>query len=228
MPRKIFSFLLKGFAALTALIALYFFCAWLLGRMEINTARKDDGTITLYLLSNGVHTDIAMPLYHEVFDWTTVVHPSHARQAGSVGYVGLGWGDREFYLDTPTWKDLKVSTALKAATGLGRTAIHATFYPLLEENENSIRIQVSPEEYRKLVHSILPAFKRQNNHAVPVSSRYGYGDYDVFYEANGRYSLLTTCNTWTNRHLKNSGVKAVVWTPFAGSLMNAYRNRQEL
>ncbi|HOB24230.1 MAG TPA: DUF2459 domain-containing protein, partial [Kaistella sp.] len=30
-------------------------------------------------------------------------------------YLAIGWGDKGFYLDTPTWADLKFSTAFKAA-----------------------------------------------------------------------------------------------------------------
>lgn len=204
-----------------ALIALYLASAWTLGHIKVNNAHTDQGNIDIFLLSNGVHTDIAMPLHNDDFDWRTIVSPTDTRKVTPADYVALGWGDRGFYLETPTWADLTAYTALKAVSGLNRTAIHATFYPELQENQNSVRIRITSEEYRKLIQSILPSFQRQNGRARPIPNT-GYKDNDIFYEANGHYSLFTTCNTWTNLHLKNSGLKSVVWTPFAGSLMDAY------
>jgi hypothetical protein len=52
-----------------------------------------------------------------------------------VNYLAFGWGDKGFYLNTPEWADLKVSTALNAAFGLSSSAIHSTFYKKLRENE---------------------------------------------------------------------------------------------
>jgi len=49
----------------------------------------------------------------------------------------------------------------------------------------------------------------QNGRAIPIANT-AYNNNDVFYEANGSYSPLTTCNGWTNRNLKNSGLPAVV------------------
>ena len=33
------------------------------------------GEITLFLVSNGVHTDVVMPLKNDIFDWSDVVNP---------------------------------------------------------------------------------------------------------------------------------------------------------
>jgi hypothetical protein len=33
-------------------------------------------------------------------------------------YVSFGWGDKGFYLDTPSWAELQPSTAFVAAFGL--------------------------------------------------------------------------------------------------------------
>ncbi|WP_312267339.1 DUF2459 domain-containing protein [Neisseria sp.] len=50
----------------------------------------------------------------------------------------------------------------------------------------------------------------QNGHAIPIANTANNNNNNVFYEANGSYSPLTTCNGWTNRNLKNSGLPAVV------------------
>ncbi len=39
-----------------------------------------------------------------------------------------------------------------------------------------------------------------------------YGKNDAFYEAQGSYNFLNTCNTWANNGLKHAGQKAALWT----------------
>jgi hypothetical protein len=41
----------------------------------------------------------------------------------------------------------------------------------------------------------------------------------MFYEANGGYSLVLTCNEWTGRALRESGVRTGLWTPLSQSIM---------
>ena len=57
-------------------------------------------------------------------------------------FVGLGWGDKGFYLETPTWADLKTSTALKAVSGYNTTAMHVTFYKEMQEKGSKIKIKM--------------------------------------------------------------------------------------
>ncbi|OSI11371.1 TIGR02117 family protein [Neisseria canis] len=223
MLRKMLRLLLKGLFTLLFLAGVYFASAWVLGRIPVNSGRAEQGDITIFLISNGVHTDIAMPLTNAEFDWRSVISPADTDNPRlAADYVALGWGDRTFYLDTPGWSDLTATTAFKALTGLSRTAVHATFSPKPQAGSRSIPIRVLPAEYLKLVNSILPQFQYRNGRAIAIAGR-GYSSNDVFYEAQGRYSLFVTCNTWANTHLKNSGLKSVVWTPFSGAVMDVYR-----
>lgn len=226
--RLIGQILLKSAVAVMSVVFVYLFAALLLGQMVIHADRsREMGDISIYLVSNGVHTDIVMPMRNEVHDWGQVVNPLHTRGGQMAEYVGIGWGDRGFYLESPTWADLQASTALKAISGLGGSAMHVTFYPQApQEHADSIEVHLTPAEYERLVTGILPSFQLDAN-GQPIQIPYAfYHDSDVFYEANGRYTLFNTCNTWTNNRLKKSGLKAVVWTPFASTLMSAYRKRQ--
>jgi hypothetical protein len=47
----------------------------------------------------------------------------------------------------------------------------------------------------------------------------GYGPDDIFYEANGGYSFILTCNEWTGRALRQAGVRTGLWTPLNQSIM---------
>jgi len=41
----------------------------------------------------------------------------------------------------------------------------------------------------------------------------GYRDDDLFYQANGSYSFIQTCNTWLGTGLRQAGIKISYWTP---------------
>ena len=47
----------------------------------------------------------------------------------------------------------------------------------------------------------------------------GYNSNDAFYEANGGYSAIMTCNEWTGRALRAAGVRMGLWTPIEQSVM---------
>jgi len=213
----------KTLAALLVLPLAYLLAACVLGNIVREPQRHGAQAITIYLLDNGVHTDLALPLANDTFDWTGVINPNDARDLRFFPtYVAFGWGDRAFYLETPQWRDLKLTTAWNAISGQGATVIHATYLPPLRASANSIAITVSLEEYQALAASIRASFQQYDNGRARAIGR-AYGDNDAFYAARGSYSLFATCNSWTNRQLKAAGLKHVLWTPFAHHLMQAYR-----
>ena len=98
----------KTLAALLAVLLAYLLAAFTLGSIVLTPERHGRRDITLYLLDNGVHTDLALPLANDTYDWTTFIRPEDARDtAFAPAYVAFGWGDRAFYLETPHWRDLK-------------------------------------------------------------------------------------------------------------------------
>ncbi|MGN6746768.1 DUF2459 domain-containing protein, partial [Neisseria sp. P0024.S002] len=112
--KKIFKILLKALLAFIIAAILYFAAAYILGKIP-QDGTASDGEVTLYLHSNGVHADIVMPLSDDFFDWTSIINPadSTAGQGDApIRYVGIGWGERNFYLNTPQWSDLTASTAV--------------------------------------------------------------------------------------------------------------------
>ena len=213
----------KTLAALLAVLLAYLLAAWLLDSVVLTPEDTAGDDITVYLITNGVHTDLALPLKNDTFDWTTIINPGDTRAASSDwGYAAFGWGDRGFYVETPHWRDLKISTALSAVSGLGDSIIHVTYYPALWESAHSIAIPMPRAHYCRLAESIRDQFALHEGRAVVAAP--AYGDNDTFYAAHGHYSLFHTCNSWTNRRLSDAGLKHVLWTPFAHSLMQAYRS----
>lgn len=224
--KKIFKILLKALLAFIIAAILYFAAAYILGKIPQDSIEASDGEVTLYLNSNGVHADIVMPLSDDVFDWTSIINPadSPAGQGDApIRYVGIGWGERNFYLNTPQWSDLTASTAVQALSGINSTLIHAIYYrDPPREGENTVKFTVSREQYLRLSANLMRHFKLKAGKAIPVVGAH-YSPDDAFYEAEGRYHLFNTCNSWLNRRLTESGINGVVWTPFPDPLLDSHR-----
>ena len=211
---KIFKKILKYIAIFLLSLIAYLGVVTLLSYItvtgEIRKVKKD---VSIYILTNGVHTDIVLPLKNEHFDWSKQVNPADTKSKDtSFNYVAMGWGDKGFYLETPTWADLKVSTALKASTGISTSAMHVTFYKNMKENVSCKKIQISSENYNKLIAYLNKSFQTQSGKFLKIETDAVYGKTDVFYEAKGSYSLFYTCNSWANQALKAANQKAALWT----------------
>lgn len=181
--------------------------------------------IEIYLLTNGVHTDVVFPVKNEVFDWSKQVKFTDTKAKDSTAqFMAIGWGDRGFYLETPTWSDLKVSTALKAATGLSSSALHATFYSKMKEGADCEKITLDCNEYHQLIHFISDTFQLNAGKVSKIETKAVYGNKDAFYEAKGSYSLFYTCNSWANQALKAANQKAALWTITDSGIFRHYAN----
>ena len=211
---KILKKLLKYFAIFILSLFAYLLIVTLLSFVSVNedvTVNQEE--IPIYILTNGVHTDIVLPIKNEHHDWSSQLKFEHTKSKDTTyQYVALGWGDKGFYLETPTWADLKVSTAVKAASGLSTSAMHVTFYKHLKENQSCKKIQISLENYKKLIAFIKESFQTKSGKFLKIETNAVYGKHDVFYEANGSYSLFYTCNSWANQALKAANQKAALWT----------------
>ncbi|MEO7080483.1 MAG: TIGR02117 family protein [Flavobacteriales bacterium] len=211
--------------AFLAFIALYLAAAFTLSRIPV-AAEQDGGTdITAYILSNGVHTDIVVPVQTKQMDWSKLVPYRNTKaQDSSAAWVGFGWGDKGFYLETPTWGDLTPRVAFNAVSGLGTSAMHATFHHKLTEGDDCKRITLSAEQYARLVAFIRDGFAFDaEGRTTHIGAHADYGLTDAFYDGVGRYNLFHTCNTWANDALKTGGQKACLWTPFDTGILRQYR-----
>ncbi len=211
---KIIKKLLKYIAIFILSLVTYLLIVTLLSFVSVNEDLvENQKEIPIYILTNGVHTDIVLPIKNKHHDWTSQLKFEHIKSKDTTyQYVALGWGDKGFYLETPTWADLKASTAVKAATGLSSSAMHVTFYKNLKENKSCKKIQISLENYKKMITFINESFQTKSGEFLKIETDAVYGKHDVFYEANGSYSLFYTCNSWANQALKVANQKAALWT----------------
>jgi len=214
-------------ASFIGIVLLYIIASYFLSRISVGNG-SEGNDVVLYILSNGVHTDIVVPMKNDQCNWQEFISINDIPNPQyDAHYIAFGWGDKGFYLETPTWAELKFSVAFKAITGLGGSAMHTTYYDELQENEQCIKVQVSNHQYGKLVTYIKESFiTDRNGKAIKVPNSEGYGLYDCFYEAKGSYSLFKTCNSWANSALKECGLQAALWTPFDKGILYHYKNLQ--
>lgn len=221
--KTFFKYLLYFFLTLVGCLLSYSVAAWGLSRIPTKEETCTPKTIECYILSNGVHTDLVLPLENELKNWNNTVSPQDTKgKQTTYEYVGFGWGSKGFYLETPTWDDLTFSTAFKATFGLGTTAIHTTFYNRLQESNHCIKIKLCPAQYKKLVLFIENSFQKDGAETIHIKTEANYGLNDAFYEAKGTYNLFTTCNTWANNGLKACHQKTAFWTPFDKGILYHY------
>lgn len=96
--------------------------------------------------------------------------------------------------------------AWEAVSGTGESAVRVSYYPApLRENRHTVAVRITPAEYARLHKHITASLVRRDNGEALAITHARYGSNDAFYQANGRYHLFNTCNTWTNRTLKKAG-----------------------
>nr|WP_312993770.1 TIGR02117 family protein [Chryseobacterium flavum] len=217
---------LKILGVILGIVILYIILGLLVPFIPVSA--KDDGQkkeIPIYIYTNGVHTDIVMPVRNALQDWSLKIPFNDTRSKRTdYNYIGIGWGDKGFYLDTPTWADLKFSTAVKAAFWLNDSAMHCTYYTTMKEGDDCKMILISRSQYKDLVKFVENKFDRDlKGNFILIPTDAVYGDNDAFYDAKGTYSFLYTCNTWTNDALKAAGQKAALWTPSDFGIFQHYK-----
>ncbi len=176
--------------------------------------------IPVAVLNNGAHTDFLLPAIITPFKGTPVswpdifpVPPKLTADPARL-YVYIGWGEREFYIHTPTWKDTRLTLLLRAAAGAS-SALHVEYSPppdLSGLKDDCVILYLTAAQYARLAQFISATARRgADGRALRIDAP-GYGPYDAFYEANGLFSALNTCNTWAARALHASGQRAPRWT----------------
>ena len=173
-------------------------------------------SVEVLVITNPIHTDIAIPADSETLQAFAFLQESGLPlDAPGLHWLVFGWGGRAFYLETPTWAELKLVPALKALT-IDRSVLHVELAGEIERSLPNVKsIRVSEDEFSKLLQSILDSFDPQQPAAIDGA---GYGTNDRFFEANGAFNVLFSCNTWAANALRAAGLQTGWWNPLPQSL----------
>ncbi|MES2760781.1 MAG: TIGR02117 family protein [Bacteroidota bacterium] len=217
MLKKIF----KVISVFISLVFIWFLCALFLPKIKTDPKLNDkEKEVTIYVRSNGVHTDIVMPRVSEQYDWDTFINDTIFDQVDTTyHYISIGWGDKGFYLDTPAWADLKCKTVVNALFGLGSTAMHVTYCRSMRPGERVKKVRISVSDYRNLIASICGSFNLKEQ-KLQLIQHPSYGQHDNYFEANGTYGIFKTCNVWTGNTLKDANIPMGLWTPLEFGVMD--------
>ena len=169
-------------------------------------------TVDLFVETNGVHTGLTLPVFAAGVNWMDDFPITDANPALPATHIVIGWGSRDFYLHTPTWAQLKLSTALRAGSGLDSTLLHVGHLANPTEQTWRRPLRLSAARYRVLAAGIRAM-------RAPGGVIGGYTADDVFYPATGRYTAARTCNEWVGERLREAGVRTGVWTPLSAGVM---------
>ena len=176
--------------------------------------REPDRGVTIYVYSNGVHTGLILPAVNRQMDWRPLVRAddlSDPRYAGN--WLLFGWGERDFYLNTPTWADVSPARVAWALIGSDKTLVHVDHLQAVAADDDSRPLRLNEAQYTALVWAIRGDFAEMREVMK------GYGPNDVFYAGRGHYSGINSCNEWTGTRLRQIGVQVGIWTPTAWSVM---------
>ena len=213
--RRVIVGLFRFVLLVVAVPVTWFIAALVLGSIPANVAwHEPDRGITLYIRTNGVHTWIVMPKVNAIMDWRPYAPPEHLRDPryGRGDYVAIGYGNRDFYLNTPTWADVELGRALKALLW-DETVLRVDYRWRPQPGEACAEWRVSVAEYGRIAAFVGESLRGSQGQTVRVAA--GYGAQDAFFAAAGFYSPVDTCNQWTGRALRAGGAPVAAWTPFS-------------
>ncbi len=208
--------------ALFAIIGLY--AAMVAGGALLQSA--GDGlphTRVIQIYSSPVHADIILPVVDDVADWRHLAHvggfrgsaADQAALAAGASHVAIGWGAESFYRNVRLLSDVRLRHLLDGIWD--DSLLHVSYIGDPSSDPNVVNIALSEEGYRQLIADIQAEFTRKDAAEVALPGE-SYWTNDAFFEAEGSYHPLRTCNEWVGEKLRAAGVVVGRFTPFSQTL----------
>ena len=198
--------------SLALLILSYFLCAFLLSvlatSIKSDDCKKDK---TIFVKSNGFHAEIVIPVAYLREHFVDKLHMPFTAH-----YLSFGWGDKNFYLNTPTLSDVTFNTAFEALFMKSETVLHVSAYRKepWKLRKDWTQLQICQHQLDKVINHVYKSFKDENIFGFVTATDKSYGNADNFFDANGSYSCLYTCNTWVIDAFHKADLPVAIWSPF--------------
>jgi uncharacterized protein (TIGR02117 family) len=166
-------------------------------RDDLPTAHEPARVV--YVIGHGWHTSLVVPRA----DIPDGLWPEH-NDFPQATYLGIGWGDKDFYQA----KEPGFALALQAAVKSTGSVLHIVGFTLPPEEyfptSDVFAVRLSLPGLAALSTFIHTTYKRDaQGHTIALGQGW-YGD-SMFYLAEGRYHLFNTCNNWLARALQVAG-----------------------
>ncbi len=222
---------MRRFARLLGFLAVALACCLLLGAVVPRplwraggTAEQDGRTRRILVVANPIHTDLAFPPDPDVLQALRFIDADGLPvNEPSVGWIILGWGGRAFYTQTPTWSELRPLPLFKGVT-LDASVMHVALAgPIDPDDPDIVPLDLPEAEFAHILAAVVASFKRDVTGETELLEGESYGRYDLFYEAEGRFTAMMGCNTWTSAVLREGGLRTGWWNPLPQSLFFSLR-----
>ncbi len=176
--------------------------------------------LDICISNTGIHSNILIPIKNDIFDWhkNILVDKIGIDTINSYKYLSFGWGERDFYMLTPSMADLKLSKALKALFLSNASVIDVKGYQSIPNYFEVKCIKVNQKDYLRLMEFIQATFQVDAK-GRKIRLGDGHTANAGFYAANGSYSILKTCNSWTAEGLRRANVNTPLWDGLSFAVM---------
>ncbi|BDA65878.1 hypothetical protein CAL7716_000440 [Calothrix sp. PCC 7716] len=184
--------------------------------------------VNIYVINGGVHSDLILPVKTSNSNWNDFMPLEEIGTDTNqqYQYLSIGWGEHDFFINTPTIADIRIHTVIKALFYPNNTSVmHVRgFNNLPNKKYVDIKcVRISYDNYLRLVQFIQQTFQLDNTGRV-IRVANGYNAYGGFYGAIGRYSILRNCNDWTAEALRTANVNTPLWSSLSAPIMWHLRN----
>ena len=173
---------------------------FLLAGVSHSWAAGEEATIPIYVINhNDWHTGIVIRKQDIPGD-----HWQERHTFRDVEFLEVGWGDHDYYR-TP---DPTVWMTLKAGLWPTDSVLHIIGFNLSVEGFFSgseiVELRVSLSGLERLSRFIEDTYARDAlGRVIDLGS--GLYENSRFYQAQGKFHLLNTCNTWTAKAIRSAG-----------------------
>jgi uncharacterized protein (TIGR02117 family) len=182
-----------------------------------------DKPYRIYAVGETMHVDLIVPIRNPVYDWHNFLKTELIYTPD--GYLRMGWGDRRWYTETPSWDQMNLWDIPRVLFKPGNASVmYVQSYRQLPADPGvELRcIAVDRAEYLNLVQFLQSSFQRDAQGAL-IRIKDGRAEHSGFYAATGNYSVLRTCNTWTAEGLDAANVPTPLWSALAPAVMRQVR-----
>jgi len=195
--------------------------AILAGALPLQSGRAgpDESAVTVFVMTNGFHTDIVVPTVGAAKDWRPVLATSPiTRHSLDAPWIAFGWGSQTAYTQLGRFADLSAGLMLKAIA-FDRSVVHLQPLVAIRAGEGIRRFTLSEVGYRALVEHVESSLQPGEAGEPVVLPDPTHGTGDAFLRGRDRFWLLRSCNVWVGEALRKAGLPVGLWTPLAQSLM---------
>lgn len=154
----------------------------------------------IFVANHGWHTGLIIPA-----PYLNQTIPDLKERFGAAAYYEIGWGDKGFYQA----QEITTGLSLQAMFWSEGAVMHVVAVPdspgKYFTHSEVVHACLTSEQMSSLATFVAKSFARDSQGSVVHLKQGIYGN-SQFYDGEGRYYLLNTCNKWTAKGLQSAGM----------------------